>query len=275
MFNPRNPPNFTKTQYDANVLYDANIRYDGIVINYPNWDDRISLVYWVDRTDLEALYIWDWTDQTNNWNDWTATNTTTGSDIYWNYTEINGTRNGWAGTGTRSEISIGNKMNYTEATDYSWSVTFSVEALPVNNVSGIFWSFFDNAVYLSNTTWSMTVSLRGSTNVFAGVWASGYWATRLWQIHTIWYTYIASEKKFYLYLDGTLSNTWWTSWPTTFTLDNWYIGDNAIGSWTVSSSNKKFYRAEVFGRALSSTEHALLSNLTTQRTQPSTTWTQR
>lgn len=37
---PRNPPNFSKTQYNATVLYDANIRYDGIIINYPNWDDR-------------------------------------------------------------------------------------------------------------------------------------------------------------------------------------------------------------------------------------------
>ena len=40
MFTPRNPPRYTTTLYDADILYDASIRYDGIVINYPNWDDR-------------------------------------------------------------------------------------------------------------------------------------------------------------------------------------------------------------------------------------------
>ncbi len=40
MFRPRNPPRYTETLYDDNILYDADIRYDGIVIIDPVWNNR-------------------------------------------------------------------------------------------------------------------------------------------------------------------------------------------------------------------------------------------
>ena len=40
MFRPRNPPRYTTTLYDADILYDADLRWDGITLIDPTWDDR-------------------------------------------------------------------------------------------------------------------------------------------------------------------------------------------------------------------------------------------
>lgn len=61
MFRPRNPPRYTTTLYDADILYDADLRYDGITIIDPTWDDRpVVTSDFTARTWPQTLYTW-WT----------------------------------------------------------------------------------------------------------------------------------------------------------------------------------------------------------------------
>lgn len=221
-----------------------------------------SFNLWVDRTWLQALYIGSGYDSVWADNNWTPSwNITYSVDSYWKYTDINWDRNYWASTGTAANLYIGNQanLNFTQATDFSWACTVSVQSLQPSNGSWIFGSDFDSVVYISTTAWQMELYLRWAsiTNVTIG---ANYWWTRLWEIHTIWFTYIASTTRFYVYLDGVLQNVGWTLWPATFLTNSWGIWDSAVGGWNISSARKRFYRAGVWSRALSEAEHLSFHN---------------
>lgn len=226
-------------------------------MNLLSWN---SVNIWVDRTWLVALYLWDWIDRTYNGNSWVATWAITYPvDQYGKYALMQWTYNFTLWTWTFADITIGNKMNFTQVSNFSWACTFSILWATPNVWSWIFWSNFDNAMYITNTSWNMDMYLRWSSVTFYSIWTN-YWSTRYWQVHTVWFTYDPWATKFYVYLDWVLQNVWWTLWPTTFLTNNWYIGDNAVWWGNVSSCNKKYYRAWVWSRQLSEAEHLAFHN---------------
>ena len=253
---------FNRILSDAEIMQLANVKR--WVHSLTKWTQIVNHTdnIWVDTTSLAGLYNASWVDMTWNWNTASASWAVTYSeDTYWNYIDFNWDSDYTAWTWTQASLAIWNKMNYNQTTDYSWTTTVSVLSLPPSWWTWIFWSWFDNSVYISNTTWDMQVSIRWSTNVFVWIWTN-YWGTRLWEVHTIGLTYVASEGKCYVYLDWVLQNVWGTLCPTTFLTNEWSIWDSAIWWGNRSSCHKKIYNVGVFGRILTEAEHLKLHNKT-------------
>lgn len=258
------PAMYNRALSDAEILSLATVwKWDHSLLNTGEYVTHFLNALWAETTGLVWLYnLVDSKDTSWGFNHGAASWAVTfAEDTYWNHAVFAGNRNygAWP-TWTPATIGIGNKMNYTQATDFSWSVTVAVTWLPPNNWAWIFWSWFDNSVYVTGTNWAMSISLRWTwTNLFIWIW-SNYWLTRLWEVHTIGFTYIASTQKAYAYLDWVLQNAWGSTWPTTFLTNEWSIGDNAIWGWNGSSCNKKIYNACVFWRALTALEHLQIAN---------------
>lgn len=219
-----------------------------------------SFNLWVDRTWLQALYIGNGYDNVWGNDNWTPSgNITYSVDAYGKYADINWDRNYSLASWTVANFNIWNRLNFTQATDFSWACTFSVISLQPNAWSGIFWSDFDSVVYVSTTAWQMELYLRWASITNVTIWAN-YWWTRLWEVHTVWFSYVASTTRFYVYLDWVLQNVGWTLWPATFLTNSWWIGDSAIWWWNISSARKRFYRAWVWSRTLSDAEQLAFHN---------------
>ena len=201
--------------------------------------------------------------------------TTFGSTSNRNYVNFAGDRLWTAATGTRAELIIGNKMNFNHTNDFSWNVTCSVSSLPSTDTSWILWSTFWCTLHVW-TVWQMYVWLRIGWTIINHQIGSNYWATRLWEIHNVWFTMNPSELKYYIYLDGVLQNAWWSAVTGFNTTNNWYIGDNAIIQWAASSCQKRVYGVRIFGKQLTAADHLALTNavLETQflRIDPTATW---
>lgn len=209
---------------------------------------------WVDRTWLQALYLGDGFDRTGNGNTWTASgNVTYSVDSFGKYADINGDYNFVWWTWTRARIAIGNKMNFNQTQNHSWCCTFSLVTLPPNNNTWVFSSLFDSWMHVTST-WAFVAWLRWSTDTTITIWTN-YWASRLWETHSLGLSYDSATTRYYIYLDWVLQNAWGTLWPTTFLTNNWEFGDLAAMWWNQSSWRKKIYRAWVWNRTLSQAEH--------------------
>lgn len=74
MFRPRNPPRYTTTLYDADILYDADLRWDWITVIDPNWSERVAVTTnFTARTWPMQDLTWDeaimtWNNANRTWN---------------------------------------------------------------------------------------------------------------------------------------------------------------------------------------------------------------
>lgn len=177
-------------------------------------------------------------------------NVSTGSDADGSYIWINWNRDSWAATWTAANIYWWTTPLFNQTTSFTISAKVKINNLPTAQTSGIFGSSFD-AWFHTDFGWNDIIYwLRWSTtvqNVVTG-------AVVLWTVFTFHQVYDAVTAKFYGYLNGTLLNVWWTAWPTTFSTNDWYIGDTAITWWTVYSCNKYIYHAAIRNKALTQAE---------------------
>lgn len=191
-----------------------------------------------------------------NWYNWTVSwNVTFSSDAVWPYMYCN-----WAAVnsvGTPAVATIGNVMNFTEATDFSISRMGYNSALPSWQACWIFGSG-TQCVFHRNSNWTIRW------------WIRNWWSSSLYDIpyaavpldtntHLV-LSYVASSQLFYIYLNWALQNSWGTASPATFTTTTWRIWDTALLSWNTTSCPTYHYSAIVWNRTLSAKEVAQLAN---------------
>jgi len=227
--------------------------------NIPNLASlaRLRLWSWGWSTVRRKAFWFDWTDDyiSSNATIWrtgydmnVSGNVTTGSDGDGSYFWINGNKD-TAGLWTRADITWGTTPTFTQATDFTIKVRAKIIAVPATDTWWLFGSRFAFNISCYNAT-NLRFTLRGSSTV-------DYNSTSAFTLNTMfdaYLVYIATDAKFYVYVDGTLKNVWWTAWPATFTSSTFVVWDNAISWGNPVSSNKYIYHACIRNKALTQAE---------------------
>lgn len=227
---------------------------------------------WMLRYLLNRRWWANWANPLAFWFDWTddyissnatigrtgydmnvSGNVTTGSDGDGSYIQFNGNRDWTALTWTNAQCWVITTPSYNQTNSFTIKARFKIFWAPTNNVTGIFWSNYDAAVYVNGTLW-LVYMLRGSSSVQTN------WPTlTTWTLYDAYLTYDASTQKTFCYYwvsgwSSTLVNAGGTTWPTTFSTDAWWLWDSAIWWSNVTSANKYIYHACIRNKALTQAE---------------------
>jgi len=169
------------------------------------------------------------------------------------YILVNGNRD--ATNWTLAWTAASTTPTFTQAQSLTTKVRVKFTSLPAVNVSGIFWWNSTFSMHVESSTSRLRYTVRWSTNVNVD------YTTTLstWVLYDAYLVRDASQSKFFAYVatwwwSSVLVNIWWTTWPATFTTNNWILWDNAIWAWTPSSCWKQIYHARIRARALTQSE---------------------
>lgn len=180
-------------------------------------------------------------------------NVSTGSDGDGSYIWINWNRSHTASTGTRAEMLQTTWPTLTQATSFTMKVRFKIIATQPDNASGLFGFNYGASIWMENNnlaTWFKCRIREG-----ASLQDVSMWTYALNTMYDAYLVYDANDQKMYCYLDSTLINVGWTTVSFSFTDNaNLYLGDNSIGWWNASSSNKYIYHACIRNKALTQAE---------------------
>jgi len=180
-------------------------------------------------------------------------NVTTGSDGDGSYIWINWNRSHTASTGTRAEMLQTTWPTLTQATSFTMKVRFKIIATQPDNACGLFGYNYGATIWMENNnlaTWFKCRIREG-----ASLQDVSMWTYALNTMYDAYLVYDANDQKMYCYLDSTLINVGWTTVSFSFTDNaNLYLGDNSIGWWNASSSNKYIYHACIRNKALTQAE---------------------
>lgn len=180
-------------------------------------------------------------------------NVSTGSDGDGSYIWINWNRSNTASTGTRAEMLQTTWPTLTQATSFTMKVRFKIIATQPDNASGLFGFNYGASIWMENNnlaTWFKCRIREG-----ASLQDVSMWTYALNTMYDAYLVYDASVQKMYCYFGSILVNVGWTSVSFSFTDNsNLYLGDNSIGWWNASSSNKYIYHACIRNKALTQAE---------------------
>lgn len=210
----------------------------------PSW-----LVNTWDTTDTSQAISRTWYNLT-----WSG-NYSVGTDADGKYILFDGNRDWVWATWTLSNIWATSWLTptYNQTTNFTIKVRLKHITNPATWVSWFFWSSNDACIWV-DWSWNIQFTVRWSTTVT-------YW----WSVLTAWVLYDAylvrdaTQTKFFAYVwtawwASSLINSWWTTWPTTFSTDWRCVWDAAVGTWSFSSSKKQIYHTRIRARALTQSD---------------------